>query len=168
MSPRIVLVGPPGSGKSTVGRIVADELEVAFRDTDADIEAAAGKPITDIFIEDGEPTFRAMERQAVTAALSDHGGVLALGGGAVVDDATRKLLHDHDAVVFLDVGLADAVNRVGMNRDRPLLLDSPRAMLKRLLDGRRPFYLEVAGVVVDTAGRTPDDVAQQVVDRVQR
>ncbi|TDE12249.1 shikimate kinase [Jiangella asiatica] len=161
MAPRVVIVGPPGAGKTTVGGLVARRLGVGFRDTDVDIERTAGKPIGDIFIEDGEPAFRALERDAVAAGLAEHDGVLALGGGAVGSEDNRKLLAGH-LVVFLDVGLADAVARVGLNRDRPLLLESPRAQLKRLLDERRPLYLDVAVVTVDTGGRTPDEIADEV------
>ncbi|SDU74507.1 shikimate kinase [Jiangella alkaliphila] len=165
MAPRVVVIGPPGAGKTTVGTLVAQRLGATFRDTDTDIERTAGKPITDIFVEDGEPAFRALERAAVATALDEHDGVLALGGGAVVGAEHRALLAGH-VVVFLDVGLADAVSRVGLNRDRPLLLESPRAQLKRLLDDRRPVYVEAATVTVDTAGRTPEDIADEVVKHV--
>lgn len=160
-APRLVLVGPPGAGKTTVGTLAAERLGVTFRDTDVDVELSAGKAIGDIFIEDGEPAFRELERAAVTTALAEHDGVLALGGGAVGDAATRALLRKH-RVVFLDVGLHDAVTRVGFNRDRPLLLESPRAQLKRLLDERRPLYVEAADVTVDTSGRTAEDIAEEV------
>nr|WP_246211596.1 shikimate kinase [Phytoactinopolyspora alkaliphila] len=156
------MVGPPGAGKSSVGRRLARHLGVELRDTDADIERTAGKSITDIFIDDGEPAFRELERAAVAAALAEHEGVLALGGGAVGHAETRAALRGH-TVVFLDVGLADAVGRVGLNRDRPLLLDSPRAQLKRLLDERRPLYEEVASVTVVTTGRSIDEVVQEVI-----
>ena len=162
MSPRVVLVGAPGAGKTTVGRLLAKSLGVGFRDTDDDVERTAGKPISDIFLDDGEPAFRALERAAVAEALAGHDGVLALGGGAVTDPDTRSLLTDH-RVVFLDVGLADAASRIGLNRDRPLLLGNPRAHLKRQLDERRPLYVEVATVTVDTAGRTPQQVAEEVL-----
>lgn len=164
MAPRLVLVGPPGAGKSTVGRLVADKLGLALRDTDADVEQTAGKAITDIFVEDGEAAFRALERVAVAEALAEHAGVLALGGGAVMDAGTREALRGR-RVVFLDVGLADAAARVGLNRDRPLLLGNPRAQLKRLLDERRPLYEEVATLTVDTNGRDPADVAGEVLRR---
>lgn len=161
MSPRVVLVGPPGSGKSTVGRLLADRLGVEFRDTDSDIEAAAGKTVSDIFIEDGEPRFRALELEAVTRALADHDGVLALGGGAIVNPVVRERLSGHH-VVFLDVGLAVASERVGFAQSRPLLVLNPRAELKRLMTERRPHYEAVATAVVMTDDRDPDDLAKDV------
>ncbi|MGH8824374.1 MAG: shikimate kinase [Jiangellaceae bacterium] len=166
MNPRVVLVGAPGAGKTTVGRLVANRLGVAFRDTDSDVEAVAGKSISDIFLDDGEAAFRALERAAVAEALTTHDGVLALGGGAVTDPRTPELLEGH-VVVFLDVGLADAASRVGLNRDRPLLIGNPRAQLKRLLDERRPLYSKVAALTVDTTGRTPDEVAAEVLTGVR-
>src|SRR5438309_255510 len=132
MSPVVVLVGPPGAGKTTVGELLADRLGVAFRDTDRDVEATARSEISDIFVEQGEPAFRALERAAVRDALAEHDGVLALGGGAVLAEETRGLLSGH-RVVFLDVGLSSAVDRVGLNRSRPLLAVNPRAELARML-----------------------------------
>jgi shikimate kinase len=157
----VVLVGPPGAGKTTVGQALAQHRGVGFRDTDADVEAALGATVADVFVEHGEPVFRAAEAQAVRAALAEHAGVLALGGGAVLDPATRAALAQVD-VVFLDVSLAAAVPRVGLNRDRPLLLESPRAQLKALMDARRPLYLEVAGHVVDTSDREVADVVTEI------
>jgi shikimate kinase len=157
-----VLVGPPGAGKTTVGQLLAARLGVAFRDTDADVERAAGKPAREIFVDDGEAAFRALEREAVRAALAGHTGVLAIGSGAVLDPATRELLAGH-RVVFLDVGLVDAVRRLGLNRDRPVLLGNPRAQLMKLLEARVPLYREVATVTVATSGVSPDDVATAVV-----
>lgn len=158
----MVLVGPPGSGKSTVGRIVSERCNVPFRDTDADVEAAVGKSVMDIFVEDGEPHFRRLEREAVARALEEHEGVLALGGGAVVDSDTRSALRGQ-RVVFLDVGLAAAAQRVGFNTTRPLLVVNPRAELQRMLTERRPYYEEVASAVIATDERDPDDVAADIV-----
>jgi shikimate kinase len=161
MSPRVVLVGPMGAGKSTVGRILADRWDVAFRDTDDDVESVEGRSISDIFVDSGEPHFRALERDAVAAALAVHDGVLAVGGGAVMSPETREVLAGH-RVVFLRVGLSDAAARVGLGAARPLLLGNVRGTLKTLLDERTPVYESVAAVVVDTDGRTPDEVADGV------
>ena len=160
--PLVVLVGPPGSGKTTVGRLLAERRAVDFRDTDADVEASTGETIADLFIEHGEPHFRALEKDAVRRALAEHDGVLALGGGAVLDAGTRSLLAEH-TVVFLDVHLADAAGRIGMNRDRPLLLGNPRAQLHRLMEERRPLYDAVATHTVSTDGRTPEEVAEEIL-----
>jgi shikimate kinase len=163
--PVVVIVGPPGAGKTTVGAALAERLGVGFRDTDVDVERAAGKPIADIFVDDGEERFREMERAAVAAALRDHDGVLAVGGGAVLDPATRADLAGR-RVVFLDVGLPDAAKRVGLARDRPLLLGNPRSQLHRLMEERRPLYEEVAAHVVATDGRAPEDVVAELVPLV--
>ena len=159
--PRVVLVGPPGSGKSTVGAALAELLGLTLHDTDAAIEAAAGRTISDIFVEDGEPAFRALERAEVARALAEDAGVLALGGGAPVDPLTAQLLVGQTEV-FLDVGIADASTRVGFDQSRPLLAVNPRASWVRLMNERRPVYERVATFRVDTAGRTPGEVAAEV------
>lgn len=165
--PRVVLVGPPGSGKTTTGRSLAGRLGVDWRDTDADVEATAGKSISDIFVDDGEPHFRALEREAVTTALAIHRGVLALGGGAVLDPLTEAALAAYSAaggtVVFLDVTLAHVAPRVGFNQARPLLLGNPRAKWQTLMEARRPVYERVAGVHVHTDGKTPSQVSLEIV-----
>lgn len=165
--PVLVLVGPPGSGKSTVGAALAARLGTTARDTDDDIERAAGTSITEIFVEHGEAHFRELERAAVRAALADHTGVLSLGGGAVSDPGTRRLLADH-TVVFLDVSLSAASSRVGLNAARPLLLGNVRGRLKQLMDERRPLYVEVATATVDTSTRAPDDVVDEIAGMVRR
>ncbi|GAB2626421.1 shikimate kinase [Nocardioides ginkgobilobae] len=163
--PRVVLVGPMGAGKTTVGELLAARWGVQVRDTDADIVAAQGKEISEIFVDDGEAAFRALEREAVARALAEHDGVLSLGGGAVLDPGTRDLLAGH-TVVFLNVGLTDAVKRVGLGTSRPLLMGNVRGRIKALLDERTPVYTSVATFTVDTDGRTPDEVADQVADEV--
>jgi shikimate kinase len=150
-----------GAGKSTVARLLGQEWDVPVRDTDVDIEAAEGRSIADIFVDSGEEHFRALERAAVAQALAAHDGVLALGGGAVLDPETRADLAGQD-VVFLRVGLGDAVKRVGLGTSRPLLLGNVRGRIKALLDERTPIYESVARFTVDTDGRTPEDVAAEV------
>ena len=161
MPPRVVLVGPPGSGKSTAARLVAARLGVAVRDTDDDVERAADTSISDIFVDLGEETFRRLEHDATARAIAEHDGVLAVGGGAVLDPATRRLLQGL-TVVFLDVGIKDAASRIGFNRDRPLLIGNPRAQWIRLMEARRPLYDEVATAAVQTDGKSAEQVADEV------
>jgi shikimate kinase len=165
--PLLVLVGPPASGKTTVGTALAGALGAAFRDTDHDIEVASGSTIPDLFVTEGEPHFRALEEQAVTRALAEHDGVLALGGGAVLSAATRELLVSYGrsggTVVWLDVDLASAAKRVGLSRDRPILGVNPRAMLRKMLETRAPLYGEVATFSVPTGSRSPEDVVAEVL-----
>jgi shikimate kinase len=181
--PPVILIGPPGAGKTTVGTKLAARLGVPFADTDALVEAAAGKPVSDIFISDGEPAFRRMERAAVAAALSgarsgssqDNGittagtpaaGVVGLGGGAVMDERTQAELAGR-AVVYLQTGFAELAKRVGLDRARPLLIGTnPRAQLKSLLDQRLPVYGRLAWLSVSTDGREPDEIAAEIAGRV--
>jgi shikimate kinase len=168
--PAIVVVGPPASGKTTVGTAVAAALGLAFRDTDADVEAETGTTIADLFVNAGEPHFRALEARAVARALAGHDGVLALGGGAVTSAATRQLLVAHGRaggeVVWLDVDVASAAKRAGLSRDRPLLAVNPRAMLRTMLEARAPLYAEVATVTVSTSGRPVGEVVAEVLAAV--
>jgi shikimate kinase len=162
VTPRAVIVGPPGSGKSTIGPLLAERLGVSFRDSDEDIVEQAGKPISDVFTEEGEPAFRAQEEQAIAKALAEHEGVLSVGGGAVLSAATRAAFAGQ-TVVFLNVGMAAGLRRVGLSTARPLLAGiNPRATYKSLLDARLPFYREVATVEIDTDERTPSEVVEAV------
>lgn len=160
---RVVLVGAPGAGKSTVGRRLARRWGVPFVDSDQAIEETAGKSVADIFVDDGEAAFRDLERDAIARALDTSGGVLSLGGGAVLDPATRAALADAPCV-WLRVGVSEAARRVGLNTSRPLLLGNVRGTLMALLDERTPLYEEVATWTVDTDGLSVD----QVVDAVAR
>ena len=167
VTPLLVLVGAPASGKTTVGLAVAERLGVPFRDTDADVEQVAGATVSDIFVDRGEEHFRALEEEAVERALREHEGVLALGGGAVLSAATRERLVVHGrgggTVVWLEVDLPSAARRAGLSRDRPLLQLNPRAVLRTLLEARTPLYREVATVTVATGGRDPGDVVADVL-----
>jgi shikimate kinase len=160
--PKVVIIGPPGSGKTTVGKALADRLAVGFRDTDTDVETVAGKPIGEIFIDDGESHFRALEREAVAKALTEHDGVLALGGGAILALETRELLAGH-TVVYLEVGLSDAMKRIGLGAARPLLVLNPRSQLRKLMEERRPIYEGLATITAVTDGRDPADIVEEIV-----
>jgi len=164
--PRIVLVGPPGSGKSTVAAALGARWQLPVRDTDADVERTAGTTISEIFVVQGEDAFRALERDAVATALAEHDGILALGGGAVLDPTTQAALTAYRAaggvVVFLDVSLAQAAPRVGFATARPLLLGNPRRQWQLLMDARRPVYERVASVRVSTDDLRPAQVAAQI------
>ncbi|MFF5551654.1 shikimate kinase [Streptomyces olivaceoviridis] len=155
-----------GVGKSTVGRLLAERLGAGYRDTDEDIVAAEGRTIAEIFVDDGEAAFRALEKAAVRAALAEHRGVVALGGGAVLDADTRALL-DGQRVLYLSMEVEEAVKRTGLNVARPLLAVNPRKQWRELMEARRHLYEEVATAVVATDGRTPEEVAQAALDALE-
>ena len=160
---RILLIGPPGAGKSTVGQALANKLSIDFIDTDQVIENETGKSITDIFVVDGEPHFRALELQTLRNVLTLESGVISLGGGAPIShDAQEAIEQSNSHIVFLDVSLATAAPRVGFNRDRPLLLGNPRAQWQALSDNRRPIYEKLA----DDAIKVDDMNVDQIVDQI--
>lgn len=160
--PVAILIGPPGAGKTTIGRLLAERLGVAWHDTDAAIVQEHGRPIADIFVVDGEPAFRTIEHDAVTRALAGSAGVVSLGGGAPMEPGTKELLAGH-TVVFLDVAIADAAQRVGFDRSRPLLGVNPRAQWTKIMATRRPTYEALATHRVDTAGRQPAEVVDEIL-----
>jgi shikimate kinase len=170
ISPLAVLIGPPGSGKSTVAARLADRWNVTARDTDVDVVEIDGREIGEIFVESGESVFRQIEREAVHDALASHGGVLALGGGAVLDVDTQSELRKYSAhggiVVFLNVGVATAARRVGLAQSRPLLAGSPRAAWRRLMEERRATYESLATMIVETDGLSPREIATRIADAV--
>ncbi|GED88111.1 shikimate kinase [Streptomyces sp. NPDC056112] len=164
--PVVVLVGPMGVGKSTVGRMLADRLGIAYRDVDDDIVAEQGRTIAEIFVDEGEPFFRAVEKEAVRRALAGHDGVLALGGGAILDPDTRALIA-RLPVLYLSMDVEEAVRRTGLNVARPLLAVNPRKQWRELMEARRHLYEEVATAVVPTDGRTPEEVTQAALDALE-
>jgi shikimate kinase len=168
--PAAILIGPPGAGKSTVGPLLAARLGTGFTDTDDRVEAVAGKPVSEIFIDDGEQAFRALEREAVAWAVSGaggelRGGVIGLGGGAILDPGTQQLLAGRP-VVYLATGFAALAKRVGLDRPRPLLAGNPRTMLRALLEQRLPVYEKLASITVSTDDRAPEEVAADVAAQI--
>jgi shikimate kinase len=162
---RILLIGPPGAGKSTIGVALAKELSIDFIDTDQEIERETGKAITDIFVVDGEPYFRAIELETLRKVLTLESGVISLGGGAPISQEAQEAIEQSNShTVFLDVSLATAAPRVGFNRDRPLLLGNPRAQWQALSDNRRPIYEKLA----DDAIKVDDMSVDQVVDEIKK
>jgi shikimate kinase len=161
---RILLIGPPGAGKSTVGQALANKLAIDFIDTDQVIENETGKTITDIFVVDGEPHFRALELQTLRNVLGLESGVISLGGGAPISqDAQEAIQQSNSHTVFLDVSLATAAPRVGFNRDRPLLLGNPRAQWQALSDNRRPIYEKLADDAIKVDDMNVDQIVAEIV-----
>ena len=163
MSPVAVLVGAPGAGKSTVGKRLATALEVDFSDADALIEAEMGMSVSDIFVTLGEPAFRAKELEVIATALRETNGVLALGGGAIVNPQTRQALHG-EQVIWLQVDIASATSRVGMNTARPLLMGNVRGKMAELMAERAPLYEEVCTITVNTSGRKVREIVDELVE----
>jgi shikimate kinase len=161
--PLVVLVGPPGALTAETGRELAERLGAPLRDTDDEVARAAGKPVADVFVEDGELAFRELERAAAQRALATPGAVVVLGSGAVMDPLIEESLRGR-RVAFLDVAVPDAARRLGFARERPVGLGNPRAQWLRMMEHRRPVYERVATATVSTDGRTPDALADRLVD----
>jgi shikimate kinase len=164
----IVLIGPPGAGKSSVGSLLAAELDVPFTDTDAEVAHAAGKPVADIFVEDGEQVFRELERGAVARGLETVSprGVLAVGSGAVLDPDVRRMLAGH-TVVYLETGFATVARRAGLDKPRVVIPGNPRGRLRAMLEERRPVYAELASITVPTDDMAPEEVAADLASRLR-
>lgn len=163
--PQVILIGPPGAGKSSVGKALGLRLSTEFADTDALIEKQSGMCVSDIFLDKGETFFRELETEIVLREIENFGGVLALGGGAVINsDVEQALQNCADPVCFLDVSLSSAAPRIGFNRDRPLLVGNPRAKWQELMNLRRPIYESLATFTVSTDSRTPSQIAQEVAE----
>ena len=161
--PPIILIGPPGAGKTSVGKALAKKLSLNFLDSDKVVEEKSGKSIPEIFITDGEPAFREMERAAVIDLIENQDGVIALGGGSVMDLEVSKRLLPMANVVFLDVSISNAAPRVGFNRDRPLLLGNPRQQWIALMEKRRSTYEALAKKRVSTDNKKPVEVVEEIV-----
>ncbi len=164
MSNQIILIGPPGSGKSTIGHSLAKKMKVKFADTDALIEARLDKKISDIFVDLGEPVFRTEELIVLAEVLQSDNGVVSLGGGAPISPQAQELLRNSGAIViFLDISLGKAAARVGFNRDRPLLLGNPRAQWNELMNSRRPIYESLATAVVPVDDRSVNQICADIL-----
>ncbi|CAB4735384.1 MAG: shikimate kinase [Actinobacteria bacterium] len=161
--PKAVLIGPPGAGKSSVGRQLAKLWDCEIFDSDSEIEKVSGKKIADIFTEDGEPAFRAIEREVVLSALKSEPGVIALGGGSVLDETVADYLRSSSIpVLYLEVSISQAAPRVGFNKERPLLAMNPRQQWMALMEKRRAIYEGLATQSFNTDNRKPAEVASEI------
>ena len=168
MLKKIVLIGPPGAGKSSIGKALAKELNLDFIDSDSEIEKISHKKIAEIFIEDGEPAFRLLEVDVVRKVLADFNGVISLGGGAPISKEIEEVLGNADyPVVFIDVSIAQAATRIGFNKDRPLLLVNPRQQWISLMNDRRPIYEKLASQTISSDNQKPHEVAKQISEKLK-
>ena len=164
----VVLIGPPGAGKSTIGKILAQKMQRDFIDTDHLIEETTGKKIADIFLIDGEVEFRRIERDVVLASIKKEGYVISLGGGSVLDSEVETALSKMGEVIFLDVSISNAAPRVGFNRERPLLLGNPRQQWISLMEKRRPIYERIATRRISTDNRKAHEVVEELLPELTR
>ena len=164
----IVLIGPPGSGKSSVGKALSRKLSLPWIDTDTEVESRAGKKISEIFLEDGEATFRSLERDVVDQVMGSEAAIVSLGGGSVLNESSQKRITTAKEVVFLDVSISNAAPRVGFNKDRPLLAINPRQQWLQLMEKRRPIYESLATITVSTDNKKPDQVADEIIEAIEQ
>ncbi len=168
MIKKVVLIGPPGAGKSTIGKALAKEIATEFIDSDSEIERITGKKISDIFVEEGEAVFRKTEVEVVTALLAGFEGVIALGGGAPINTQIQEALTGVEyPVIFIDVSISQAANRIGFNKDRPLLLINPRQQWMNLMSERRPIYEKLASQTVNSDSQKPHEVAKLISEKLK-
>ncbi len=159
MAPRVILIGPMGSGKTTIGSLLAEKLGLAFRDTDHLIEEREEKTVSQIFLDQGEDAFRAIEKRVLRDELLTDGTVLSLGGGAPISiDAQSALRAISSYIIFLDISLSTVVPRIGFNRDRPLLLNNPRGQWQTLMEARRPIYEALADVTINVDDKSEEEI----------
>jgi len=163
-----VLIGPPGAGKSSIGKNLAKRMNRTFIDTDEMVEKRSGKKISEIFLEDGEQQFRALEKESVLEALQQPDSVISLGGGAVLDTDTQAVLREMNRVVYLEVSISNAAPRIGFNRDRPLLLGNPRQQWLALMEHRKPIYESLAKYLVSTDNRKVNEVAEILMEELTK
>lgn len=168
MAPRVILIGPMGSGKTTIGQLLATHWNIPFRDTDHVIEELSGKSVSDIFLEDGEDEFRILEKKVLRQELLSDETVLALGGGAPISiDAQSALRAIASSVIYLDISLATVAPRIGFNRDRPLLLHNPRGQWQTLMEARRPIYEAIADTIIDVNDKSESEIVSQILEVVK-
>jgi len=159
MAPRVILIGPMGSGKTTIGSLLAEKLGLSFRDTDHLIEEQEGKTVSQIFLDQGEDAFRVIEKRVLREELLTDGTVLSLGGGAPISiDAQSALRAIASHIIFLDISLSTVAPRIGFNRDRPLLLNNPRGQWQTLMEARRPIYEAIADATINVDDKSEEEI----------
>ncbi len=164
MAPRVILIGPMGSGKTTIGSLVAGKLGLSFRDTDHLIEEQEEKTVSQIFLDQGEDAFRAIEKRVLREELLTDGTVLSLGGGAPISiDAQSALRAIASHIIFLDISLSTVAPRIGFNRDRPLLLNNPRGQWQTLMEARRPIYEAIADTIINVDDKSEEEIVTIVL-----
>jgi shikimate kinase len=163
----IVLMGPPGAGKSTVGKFLAREIGCRLIDTDRLIEERQGRSISEIFLNEGESGFRKIEKEIVLVVLNEQDCIFALGGGSILDGEIQSRLKSMDEVIFLNVSISNAAPRVGFNKERPLLMGNPRKQWLQLMEQRRGIYEMLAKRTISTDNRKALEVAREIVERVK-